>query len=140
MAPIPFAGVFCIETRIIVFLSSRAFSYRLLAGCAALVLVAGCSTPQEKVQDAVPGQTAEKERRGKEFTPGENSPYANSELRQASKYSYSLDVFGTGRPNPESRQAIDDPEYAEYLEWKRWQEFKAYQEWKAKKESQAQGS
>ena len=136
MAPIPFAGVFCIETRIIVFLSSRAFSYRLLVGCAALVLVAGCSTPQEKVQDAVPGQTAEKERLGKEFTPGENSPYANSELRQASKYSYSLDVFGTGRPNPESRQAIDDPEYAEYLEWKRWQEFKAYQEWKRQQESQ----
>ena len=136
MAPIPFAGVFCIETRIIVFLSSRAFSYRLLAGCAALVLVASCSTPQEKVQDAVPGQTAEKERRGKEFTPGENSPYANSELRQASKYSYSLDVFGTGRPSPESRQAIDDPEYAEYLEWKRWQEFKAYQEWKRQQESQ----
>ena len=136
MAPNPFAGVFCIETRIIVFLSSRAFSYRLLAGCAALVLVASCSTPQEKVQDAVPGQTAEKERRGKEFTPGENSPYANSELRQASKYSYSLDVFGTGRPNPESRQAIDDPEYAEYLEWKRWQEFKAYQEWKRQQESQ----
>ena len=136
MAPIPFAGVFCIETRIIVFLSSRAFSYRLLAGCAALVLVAGCSTPQEKVQDAVPGQTAEKERREKEFTPGENSPYANSELRQASKYSYSLDIFGTGSPNRETRQVTDDPEYAEYLEWKRWQEFKAYQEWKRQQESQ----
>ncbi len=136
MAPIPFADVFCIETRIIVFLSSRAFSYRLLAGCAALVLVAGCSTPQEKVQDAVPGQTAEKERREKEFTPGENSPYANSELRQASKYSYSLDIFGTGSPNREPRQVTDDPEYAEYLEWKRWQEFKAYQEWKRQQESQ----
>ncbi len=136
MAPIPFAGVFCIETRIIVFLSSRAFSYRLLAGCAALVLVAGCSTPQEKVQDAVPGQTAEKERREKEFTPGENSPYANSELRQASKYSYSLDIFGTSSPNRETRQVTDDPEYAEYLEWKRWQEFKAYQEWKRQQESQ----
>ena len=136
MAPIPFAGVFCIETRIIVFLSSRAFSYRLLARCAALVLVAGCSTPQEKVQDAVPGQTAEKERLGKEFTPGENSPYANSELRQASKYSYSLDIFGAGSPNREPRQVTDDPEYAEYLEWKRWQEFKAYQEWKRQQESQ----
>ncbi len=33
-----------------------------------------------------------------------------------------------------------DPDYAEYLEWKRWQEFKAYQEWKSKKESHAQGS
>ena len=118
------------------FLSSRAFPYRLLAGCAALLLVAGCSTPQEKVQDAVPGQTAEKERLGKEFTPGENSPYANSELRQASKYSYSLDIFGTGSPNREPRQVTDDPEYAEYLEWKRWQEFKAYQEWKRQQESQ----
>ena len=35
---------------------------------------------------------------------------------------------------------VYDPDYAEFLEWKRWQEFKAYQEWKVKKESQAQGS
>ena len=44
---------------------------------------------------------------------------------------------GSGKPS--GPQAYD-PDYAEYLEWKRWQEFKAYQEWKAKKESEAQGS
>tara|TARA_B100001123_G_scaffold400816_1_gene486953 strand:+ start:723 stop:1091 length:369 start_codon:yes stop_codon:yes gene_type:complete len=119
-----------------VFSPFRFFPIRLLVGCAVLAVFAGCSTPQDKVQDAVPGQTAEKERREKEFTPGENSPYANSELRQASKYSYSLDIFGTGSPNRETRQVTDDPEYAEYLEWKRWQEFKAYQEWKRQQESQ----
>ena len=117
--------------------SSRQVSFRLLIGCAALALIAGCSSAPEKEQDAVPGQTAERQRRNNEFTPGENSPNANSELRQASKYSYSLDVFGTGGPDPQSRPAIDDPEYAEYLEWKRWQEFKAYQEWKREQETQA---
>ena len=35
---------------------------------------------------------------------------------------------GQARQTPLSEA---DPEYAEYLEWKRWQEFKAYQEWKA---------
>ncbi|MDP6393466.1 MAG: hypothetical protein QGI35_10750, partial [Arenicellales bacterium] len=110
---------------------------RLLIGCVALALVAGCSSAREKGQDAIPGQTAEKQRRGKEFTAGENSPDANSDLRQASKYSYSIDIFGTNRPDPQSSSAIDDPEYAEYLEWKRWQEFKAYQEWKRQQESQA---
>ena len=117
--------------------SSRQVSFRLLIGCAALALIAGCSSAPEKEQDAVPGETAEKQRRGKEFTAGENSPYANSDLRQASKYSYSIDIFGTNRPDPESSPAIDDPEYAEYLEWKRWQEFKAYQEWKRQQETQA---
>ena len=116
---------------------SRQVLLRLLIGCVALALLAGCSSAREKGQDAVPGETAEKQRRGKEFTAGENSPYANSDLRQASKYSYSIDIFGTNRPDPESSPAIDDPEYAEYLEWKRWQEFKAYQEWKRQQETQA---
>ena len=116
---------------------SRQVLLRLLIGCVALALVAGCSSAREKGQDAIPGQTAEKQRRGKEFTAGENSPDANSDLRQASKYSYSIDIFGTNRPDPQSSSAIDDPEYAEYLEWKRWQEFKAYQEWKRQQESQA---
>ena len=52
-------------------------------------------------------------------------------------------LFGAGVSGDSSKlsgpQAYD-PDYAEYLEWKRWQEFKAYQKWKAKKESQAQGS
>lgn len=52
-------------------------------------------------------------------------------------------LFGAGDSGDSSKlsgpQAYD-PDYAQYLEWKRWQEFKAYQEWKAKKESQTQGS
>ncbi len=46
-----------------------------------------------------------------------------------------ITLFRWGDQNSgEARQApLDeaDPQYAEYLEWKRWQEFKAYQEWKA---------
>ena len=52
-------------------------------------------------------------------------------------------LFGrgsSGNPSSLSGPLAYDPDYAQYLEWKRWQEFKAYQEWKAKKESQAQGS
>lgn len=30
----------------------------------------------------------------------------------------------------EELELVDNPEYQEFLEWKRWQEFKAYQEWK----------
>ena len=50
-----------------------------------------------------------------------------------------LKIFGGGESKSVSRPGsmINDPDYAEYLEWKRWQEFKAYQQWKAEKESQA---
>ena len=55
----------------------------------------------------------------------------------------SFRFFGLGGSSDSAKPSgsqVSDPDYAEYLEWKRWQEFKAYQEWKAKKESQAQGS
>ena len=55
----------------------------------------------------------------------------------------SIRLFGSGDSSDSSKPSgpqVYDPDYAAYLEWKRWQEFKAYQEWKAKKESQAQGS
>ena len=65
---------------------------------------------------------------------GDDSPYARSPRRQVG-YGFSIDVFGRDKDKKDggdaSQIAIDDPEYAEYLEWKRWQEFKAYQEWKA---------
>ena len=38
---------------------------------------------------------------------------------------------GTLSPSP----VVDDAEYAEYLEWKRWQEFKAYLEWQRQRQS-----
>ena len=52
----------------------------------------------------------------------------------------SLRLFGLGGSSKPTGPQVNDPDYAEYLEWKRWQEFKAYQKWKAQKESQAQGS
>ena len=52
----------------------------------------------------------------------------------------SIRLFGSGDSSKPSGPQVYDPDYAAYLEWKRWQEFKAYQKWKAKKESQAQGS
>jgi hypothetical protein len=64
--------------------------------------------------------------------PADDSPYARSPRRQVG-HGFSIDIFGSNKKdgdNP-SHLAIDDPEYAEYLQWKRWQEFKAYQEWKA---------
>jgi hypothetical protein len=65
----------------------------------------------------------------------DDSPYAISAKRQTG-HGISFDVFGA-RKEKESVQtpATDDPEYAEYLEWKRWQEFKAYQEWKVQQEA-----
>ena len=40
-------------------------------------------------------------------------------------------LFGERRPAEQSATSlVDDPEYVEYLEWKRWQDFRAYQEWK----------
>tara|TARA_Y100001934_G_C12310005_1_gene754453 strand:+ start:569 stop:955 length:387 start_codon:yes stop_codon:yes gene_type:complete len=64
-------------------------------------------------------------------TPTDDSPYARSPRRQIGQ-GFSLDFFGSNKKDGDdpSQLAIDDPEYAEYLQWKRWQEFKAYQEWK----------
>jgi hypothetical protein len=66
----------------------------------------------------------------------DDSPYARSPRRQVG-YGFSITIFGRDKKDGDdsSQLAIDDPEYAEYLEWKRWQEFKAYQEWKAQQVS-----
>ena len=46
-------------------------------------------------------------------------------------------LFGVRRPaEPANASLIDDPEYAEFLEWKRWQDFQAYQEWKRRRDEQ----
>jgi len=46
-------------------------------------------------------------------------------------------LFGDRRPaDPSDASLIDDPEYSEYLEWKRWQDFQAYQEWKRRRDEQ----
>ena len=108
---------------------ARAFVLTLLTG-----LFLGCSsiTNLNRTADStVEGQGVENDPNA---LPTDDSPYARSPQRQVG-YGFSIDVFGRdkdkkGGDDP-SQPAIDDPEYAEYLEWKRWQEFKAYQEWKA---------
>ena len=96
----------------------------LLAGCSSITSVnknktAGTVEPTGVLDDP-------------DNNPTDDSPYALSPRRQIG-HGFSIDIFGRDNKddgNP-SQLAIDDPEYAEYLEWKRWQEFKAYQEWKA---------
>ena len=108
---------------------ARALALTLLAG-----LFVGCSSITNLNRTA----DSEVEGQGVENDPNtlatDDSPYARSPRRQIG-YGFSIDIFGgdkdkKGGDDP-SQLAIDDPEYAEYLEWKRWQEFKAYQEWKA---------
>ena len=94
----------------------------LLAGCSSITNLnktAGTVEPTGVLNDP-------------DNNPTDDSPYALSPRRQIG-HGFSIDIFGRDKKddgNP-SQLAIDDPEYAEYLEWKRWQEFKAYQEWKA---------
>lgn len=42
--------------------------------------------------------------------------------------------FNFGRATARQAPAVEDPEYQQYLQWKRWQEFKRYQEWKARQQ------
>ena len=107
-------------------------SYKILAIATVVGLSVGCSslTNLNRTADSsVEGQGVENDP-----VSTDDSPYARSPRRQIG-YGFSIDIFGgdkdkKGGDDP-SQIAIDDPEYAEYLEWKRWQEFKAYQEWKA---------
>ena len=94
----------------------------LLAGCSSITNLnktAGTVEPTGVLDDP-------------DNNPTNDSPYALSPRRQIG-HGFSIEIIGGDKKddgNP-SQLAIDDPEYAEYLEWKRWQEFKAYQEWKA---------
>jgi len=106
---------------------ARAFALTLLTG-----LFVGCSSITNLNRTA----DSEVEGQGVENDPNtvatDDSPYARSPRRQIG-YGFSIDIFGGDKKDGDdpSQLSIDDPEYAEYLEWKRWQEFKAYQEWKA---------
>ena len=104
---------------------------RVLAASAMMGLLAGCSsiTNVNKTAGTVEATGVLDD---SNTNPTDDSPYALSPRRQIG-HGFSIDIFGRDKKdngNP-SQLAIDDPEYAEYLEWKRWQEFKAYQEWKA---------
>lgn len=46
-------------------------------------------------------------------------------------------LFGVRRPAElADTSLVDNAEYMQYLEWKRWQDFKAYQEWKRRRDEQ----
>jgi hypothetical protein len=108
--------------------------YKILALVMTAGLFLGCSsiTNVNRTADStVEGQGLEND---PDSNPTDDSPYARSPRRQIG-YGFSIEFFGGDKDKKDdgdaSEIAIDDPEYAEYLEWKRWQEFKAYQEWKA---------
>ena len=94
-----------------------------------LMFVSGCGVMPSK-DSQVPQQTLKKSVKAGHIHMGP---------RKDSARLHPLKIFGGGGSKSVSRPGsmIDDPDYAEYLEWKRWQEFKAYQRWKAGKESQA---
>ena len=66
----------------------------------------------------------------------DDSPYARSPQRQVGQ-GFSIRLFGGDKKDggDPAQLEIDDPEYAEYLEWKRWQEFKAYLDWQRQRQS-----
>ena len=96
---------------------------------AVLMILSGCGAIPSK-DNEVSQQTLKKS-----VKPG----HVDMGPRRGSARLHPLKIFGGGGSKSVSRPGsmIDDPDYAEYLEWKRWQEFKAYQQWKAGKESQA---
>ena len=64
-----------------------------------------------------------------------------ADLRGGPVKLHSMNLFGSSAPAAQQgTPLVSDPEYAEYLEWKRWQEFKAYQEWKAQQATKTEGS
>ena len=106
--------------------------YKILAIATVVGLSVGCSSLanlNRTADSSVEGQGVEND---PDTILSDDSPYARSPRRQIG-YGFSINIFGGDKKDGDdpSQLSIDDPEYAEYLEWKRWQEFKAYQEWKA---------
>jgi len=96
----------------------------MLAGCASIL------PGKDKAQSQI---TKSKVPPGYIKGPRSDPPYRLRSIR----------LFGVGGSSDSAKPSgpqVYDPDYAEFLEWKRWQEFKAYQEWKANKESKVQGS
>ena len=94
-----------------------------------LIILSGCGMIPSK-DSQVPQQASKNRDNPGHIDMGPRNPPARL---------HPLKIFGGGESKSVSRPGsmINDPDYAEYLEWKRWQEFKAYQQWKAEKESQA---
>ena len=94
-----------------------------------LIILSGCGMIPSK-DSQVPQQASKNRDKPGHIDMGPRNPPARL---------HPLKIFGGGESKSVSRPGSmsNDPDYAEYLEWKHWQEFKAYQQWKAEKESQA---
>ena len=94
-----------------------------------LIILSGCGMIPSK-DSQVPQQASKNRDKPGHIDMGPRNPPARL---------HPLKIFGGGESKSVSRPGsrINDPDYTEYLEWKRWQEFKAYQRWKVEKESQA---
>ena len=94
-----------------------------------LIILSGCGMIPSK-DSQVPQQASKNRDKPGHIDMGPRNPPARL---------HPLKIFGGGKSKSVSRPGsmINDPDYAEYLEWRHWQEFKAYQRWKAEKETQA---
>ena len=94
-----------------------------------LIILSGCGMIPSK-DSQVPQQASKNRDKPGHIDMGPRNPPARL---------HPLKIFGGGESKSVSRPGsmINDPDYAEYLEWRHWQEFKAYQRWKAEKETQA---
>ena len=105
------------------------YSKLAISFLAVLIILSGCGMMPSK-DSQVPQQASKNRVKPGLIDMGPRLPPARL---------HPLKIFGGGESKSVSRPGsmINDPDYAEYLEWKRWQEFKAYQQWEAEKESQA---
>ena len=105
------------------------YSKLVISFLTVLMCLSGCGVIPSK-DSQVPQQTLKKS-----VKPG----HVDIGRRHEPVKLYPLKIFGDGKSKSVSRpeSMINDPDYAEYLEWRHWQEFKAYQRWKAEKETQA---
>ena len=96
--------------------------------CVAVVIALGLTTGCSSTGDAVVGASGS--------TVTSAAPVGEVNQRMEEGRGINLSAFfrnpqGALNPSP----VVDDAEYAEYLEWKRWQEFKAYLEWQRQRQN-----
>ena len=105
------------------------YSKLIISLLTVLIILSGCGMIPSK-DSQVPQQASKNRDKPGHIDMGPRTPPARL---------HPLKIFGGGESKSVSRPGsmINDPDYAECLEWKRWQEFKAYQRWKAEKETQA---
>ena len=97
----------------------------VLIVAAGSLLVAGCASNGDSVNSLRTASPQAATQPGEPVNPRtEEGPGINLSA-------FFRNPAGSLRPSP----VVDDVEYAEYLEWKRWQEYNAYLKWKRQRQS-----